>query len=126
MIPADASGKLETAEIFHEVLAHRWYLAERAGHDVDLFEAAADYIATVLKDKPDEAITSDPETASAQTRDRRRQNDGGARASPGVALGLADAAGDEVLLVLADRSEVARGGRSARSRGGASWCRRRP
>ena len=60
MIPADASGKLETAEIFHEVLAHRWYLAERAGHDVDLFEAAADYIATVLKHKPDEAITSAP------------------------------------------------------------------
>jgi hypothetical protein len=60
MIPADASGKLETAEIFHEVLAHRWYLAERAGHDVDIFEAAADYIATVLKHKPDEAVTSGP------------------------------------------------------------------
>jgi hypothetical protein len=58
MIPSDASGKLEMAEIFHEVLAHRWYLAEQAGHDVDIFEAAADYIATVLKDKPDEAITS--------------------------------------------------------------------
>jgi len=58
MIPSDATGKLETAEIFHEVLAHRWYLAERAGHDVDIFDAAADYIATVLKDKPDEAITS--------------------------------------------------------------------
>jgi hypothetical protein len=57
MIPADATGKLEPAEIFHEVLAHRWYLAERAGHDVDIFEAAADYIATVLKDKPDEAIS---------------------------------------------------------------------
>jgi hypothetical protein len=57
MIPADATGKLETAEIFHEVLAHRWYLAERAGHDVDIFEAAADYIATVLKDKPDEAVS---------------------------------------------------------------------
>ncbi len=58
MIPADATGKLEPAEVFHEVLAHRWYLAERAGHDVDIFDAAADYIATVLKDKPDEAITS--------------------------------------------------------------------
>ena len=65
MIPADASGKLEPAEIFHEVLAHRWYLAERAGHDVDLFEAAADYIATVLKHKPDEAIASAPAAAPA-------------------------------------------------------------
>jgi hypothetical protein len=62
MIPADATGKLETAEIFHEVLAHRWYLAERAGHDVDIFDAAADYIANVLKDKPDEAVTAAPAT----------------------------------------------------------------
>jgi hypothetical protein len=61
MIPADATGKLEPAEIFHEVLAHRWYLAERAGHDVDIFDAAADYIANVLKDKPDEAVTSAPD-----------------------------------------------------------------
>jgi hypothetical protein len=60
MIPADATGKLEPAEIFHEVLAHRWYLAERAGHDIDIFDAAADYIATVLKDKPDEAVTAAP------------------------------------------------------------------
>ena len=60
MIPSDATGKLEPAEIFHEVLAHRWYLAEQAGHDVDIFDAAADYIANVLKDKPDEAITSAP------------------------------------------------------------------
>jgi hypothetical protein len=56
MIPSDAAGKLEPAEIFHEVLQHRWFLAERAGHDIDTVEAAADYIATVLKDKPEEAV----------------------------------------------------------------------
>ena len=44
----------------HEVLAHRWYLAERAGHDIDTFDAAADYIATVLRDKPEEAISPPP------------------------------------------------------------------
>jgi hypothetical protein len=58
LIPPDASGKLEPAEVFHEVLAHRWYLAEQAGHDIDIFDAAADYIDRVLKDKPDEAITA--------------------------------------------------------------------
>jgi hypothetical protein len=57
LVPADAAGKLEPAEIFHEVLQHRWFLAERAGHDVDIFDAATDYIATVLKNKPDEAIS---------------------------------------------------------------------
>ena len=60
MIPADARGKLEPAEVFHEVLAHRWYLAEQAGHTIDTFDAAADYVANVLKHKPDEAITSAP------------------------------------------------------------------
>src|SRR3954447_8969744 len=60
LIPPDATGKLEPAEVFHEVLAHRWYLAEQAGDDIDTFDAAADYIDHVLKDKPDEAITSAP------------------------------------------------------------------
>ena len=45
LVPAEARGKLEPAEVFHEVLVHRWYLSERAGHEVDLFEAAADFIA---------------------------------------------------------------------------------
>jgi hypothetical protein len=58
LVPSDARGKLEPAEIFHEVLQHRWFLAEKRGADVDTFEAAADYIATVLANKPDEAITS--------------------------------------------------------------------
>jgi hypothetical protein len=60
MVPADARGKLEPAEVFHEVLQHRWFLAEREGHDIDTFDAAADYIENVLKDKPEEAITSAP------------------------------------------------------------------
>ena len=44
--PAEARGKLEPAEIFHEILVHRWYLSERAGHEVDIFETARDYIDT--------------------------------------------------------------------------------
>ncbi len=60
MVPSEQTTKLEPAEFFHEVLAHRWYLAERAGHDVDIFGAAADYIENVLRHKPEEAITSAP------------------------------------------------------------------
>ena len=44
MVPPEARGKLEPAEIFHEILVHRWYLSERAGHEVDIFETARDYI----------------------------------------------------------------------------------
>ena len=61
MVPSEARGKLESAEVFHEILAHGWYLSERAGHQVDIFEAARDYIDNVLMKKPDEAVAV-PET----------------------------------------------------------------
>jgi tRNA A-37 threonylcarbamoyl transferase component Bud32 len=59
MVPPEASGKLEQAEVFHEILVHRWYLSERAGREVPLFEAARDYMENVLTQKPDEAVTAD-------------------------------------------------------------------
>ena len=33
-IPAELFSQLEPAEIFHQLLEHRWYLAEEAGPDV--------------------------------------------------------------------------------------------
>ncbi|MFC4787142.1 DUF4032 domain-containing protein [Nocardioides sp. MAHUQ-72] len=59
LVPPDARGKLEPAEIYHEILVHRWYLSERAGHEVDIFDTARDYIANVLTKKPDEAVAAD-------------------------------------------------------------------
>lgn len=61
MRPSGALAKLEPAEIFHEVLQHRWFLSERAGHEVDIFDAARDYFETILIDRPDEALTAEPE-----------------------------------------------------------------
>ncbi len=61
LVPAEARGKLEPAEIFHEILVHRWYLSERAGHEVNILETARDYIETVLTARPDEAVTTEPE-----------------------------------------------------------------
>lgn len=61
MIPPDQRGKLEPAEFFHEVLVHRWYLSERAGHEVGIFDTARDYIDTVLVAKPDEVVTGEDE-----------------------------------------------------------------
>ena len=58
MVPAGARGKLEPAEVFHEILQHRWYLSEQRGASVDTFEAAADYIDNVLSTKPDEAVAT--------------------------------------------------------------------
>ena len=53
-VPQEMRGKLEPAELFHEILEHRWYLAERVGHDVPITEAVADYVREVLPGKPDE------------------------------------------------------------------------
>lgn len=53
-VPAEMRRKLEPAEIFHEVLEHRWYMSEAAGYDVSMQDAVADYVATVLANRPDE------------------------------------------------------------------------
>jgi hypothetical protein len=47
-VPAELRGRLEPAEVFHQVLDHRWYLSEAAGHDVGLQEAVKSYVKTVL------------------------------------------------------------------------------
>ena len=55
-VPQEMRGKLEPAELYHEVLEHRWYLSERAGQEVDANEAAQSYISSVLHRLPDEAV----------------------------------------------------------------------
>jgi hypothetical protein len=59
MVPPEDRAKLEPAEIFHEMLVHRWYLSERAGHEIPLLEAAPDYLEHILATKPDELVTAD-------------------------------------------------------------------
>jgi hypothetical protein len=59
-VPRDLNRKLEPAEVFHEVLEHRWFLSEQAGHEVDTMEAARSYVDTVLSAKPDEKLALPP------------------------------------------------------------------
>jgi len=59
MLPAQARGKLEPAEIFHEILVHRWYLSEQAGTEVGIFDTAKDYIANVLAQRPEEVVAAE-------------------------------------------------------------------
>jgi hypothetical protein len=53
-VPSDLRGKLEPAQIFHEVLEHRWFMSERAGSSVPFEDAITDYVTTILAQKPDE------------------------------------------------------------------------
>ncbi|HET7388517.1 MAG TPA: DUF4032 domain-containing protein [Nocardioidaceae bacterium] len=55
MIPTELRTRLPPAEVFHQILEHRWYLSEQTGHEVDIFETAAAYVADVLSRHPDEA-----------------------------------------------------------------------
>jgi hypothetical protein len=53
-VPRELTSRLQPAEVFHEVLEHRWYLSERAGHDIPITDAIRDYIRTILPAKPEE------------------------------------------------------------------------
>ncbi|HET6698202.1 MAG TPA: DUF4032 domain-containing protein [Nocardioidaceae bacterium] len=57
LVPPELRGRLEPAEIFHEILEHRWFLSERAGREVDIFDSARSYIEQVLAKRPEELIT---------------------------------------------------------------------
>lgn len=53
-IPRDQRGKLEPAQLFHEVLDHRWYISEQQKRDVPMREAVQSYIDKVLRHRPEE------------------------------------------------------------------------
>ena len=55
-VPAEHLGRVEPAQLFHEVLEHRWYLSEAAGHDVGLDFACESYISGVLPYRRDSGI----------------------------------------------------------------------
>jgi hypothetical protein len=56
-IPPELAGRLAPAEIFHEVLTHRWLLSEKAGRDVGTAEAVRSYVQHVLPRTPEEVTT---------------------------------------------------------------------
>ncbi|WP_341359418.1 DUF4032 domain-containing protein [Georgenia sp. M64] len=53
-VPRELRRKLEPAEIFHELLEHRWFMSQRERRDVPTAEAVQDYVETVLRHRPDE------------------------------------------------------------------------
>jgi tRNA A-37 threonylcarbamoyl transferase component Bud32 len=62
LVPPEMRGKLEPAEVFHEILEHRWFLSERKGGPVHTVDAARSYIDTVLSARPEEVLTAEAET----------------------------------------------------------------
>jgi hypothetical protein len=52
-IPASLRDRLAPAEIFHEILEHRWYMSEAAGRDIGTSAAARSYFERVLPEVPE-------------------------------------------------------------------------
>jgi hypothetical protein len=63
-IPKELKGKLEPAEVFHQMLDHRWFLSENQHRDVPLAEAVGSYVDTILRHRRDEATVIDPLTGA--------------------------------------------------------------
>lgn len=53
-VPRELRGKLEPAQVFHELLDHRWYLSQQQHRDVPMEQAVASYLSTILPLRPDE------------------------------------------------------------------------
>jgi hypothetical protein len=52
MVPTELNDRLAPAEVFHEILEHRWFLSERAGKDVGTTTAARSYVSRILPRTP--------------------------------------------------------------------------
>jgi hypothetical protein len=52
MVPAELGDRLAPAEVFHEILEHRWFLSEKAGKDVGTTAAARSYVSRILPRTP--------------------------------------------------------------------------
>ncbi|WP_150307982.1 DUF4032 domain-containing protein [Planctomonas psychrotolerans] len=64
-IPRDLRGKLEPAEIFHQLLEHRWYMSQQQSRDIPLAEAVTAYVNDILRHRRDEAtVIGSPPTGA--------------------------------------------------------------
>jgi hypothetical protein len=59
-VPVELRGRVEPAQMFHEILEHRYYLGEQAGSDPGLDFATQEYISKLLPFRTDSG-TSAPE-----------------------------------------------------------------
>lgn len=62
-VPRELRGKLEPAQVFHELLDHRYYISREQGRDVPLREAVNSYVDGVLRHRPDEKAVLGADTA---------------------------------------------------------------
>ena len=55
-VPEQMRGRVERAQMFHEILENRWYLSEQKGSDVGLEFAADNYVQEILPYRRDSGV----------------------------------------------------------------------
>lgn len=55
-VPVALQGRVERAQMFHEILENRWFLSEKIGYDVGLAEATDNYCIQVLPLRRDSGL----------------------------------------------------------------------
>jgi len=55
-VPSNMRGRVERAQMFHEILENRWYLSEKLGYDVGLEMAADNYCVEILPSRRDSGV----------------------------------------------------------------------
>jgi hypothetical protein len=62
-VPEELQGRLPAAEVFHQVLEHRWFLSEREGKDVGIDEAVRSYVVSELPHHaPERIVLAEPDS----------------------------------------------------------------
>lgn len=65
VVPRNLRGKLEPAQIYHEVLEHRWFRSQNEHRDVPMDDVLTTYVANILPNRPDEeAVLGSPPTGA--------------------------------------------------------------
>ena len=65
-VPRSIFAKVEPAELYHQLLEHRWFLSEQRGAAVSLQAALDSYIPNVVVDAPDEIVSVTDSEASTE------------------------------------------------------------
>ena len=59
-VPPDQRRKLDDAELFHQLMEHRWYMSEQEGRQVDLTEVVPSYVERILRPLPEPRVEANP------------------------------------------------------------------
>ncbi|OIV37764.1 lipopolysaccharide kinase [Mangrovactinospora gilvigrisea] len=74
MVPRRLRPSIDPAQVFHEMLDHRWFLSEESEHDVGMETAARDYVDKVLLPSLDPALL-DPARIDENALQSKRPDD---------------------------------------------------